>query len=253
MFYLRSKAIFDVLVEDGLLDTLSTLYIGDNLDPTTFNLKDFDMVESDEGSFYKFVAKEKEIFVNPDDEIDITSTEINEPDLFSPKYQYENKDAFVALIAKDVQIKHRRIKKPQVYFIEQVELFDDEQTIDCLVVSTHTGKSFVLDGTLIENIEIAQKTVGDWFKIDNKDELNERSCCIVANGDFHYCTVKIVKCNPIPILDASVNFKYAVENIIYIEDHEIKAVSGIDIESIIVFNDDFETEKIIERTDFKPL
>lgn len=253
VFYLRSKAIFDVLVEDGLLDTLSTLYIGDNLDPTTFNLEEFDMVESDEGSFYKFVAKEKEAFVDPEDEIYITSSEINEPDPFSPKYQYENEDAFVALIAKDVQIKHRRLKKPQVYFVEQIELFNDEMTIDYLVVSTHTGKSFVLDGTLIESITIAQKTIGDWFKIDNTEELNERSCCIVANEDFHYCTVKIVKCNPIPILDANVNFKYAVETIIYVEDDEIKAVSGIDIESIIIFNDDFETEKIIERTDFKPL
>ncbi len=246
VIYLRSKEVFDALENENVLGSLSVLYIGDNLDTSILNLEGFDKAESDEGGFYKFVAKEKEIFVDPEDEIDITSNEINEPDPYSDNFKFDG-DAFVVFIGRDVEIKHKRLKKPRVYFVEQIELFDDEQTIDYLVVSTHTQKSFRIDGSLIEGMVLANKTIGSWFKIDNTDELDEKSCCIVGNGDFHYCVVKIVRCNPIPILDENVNFKYAVESIIYVEDHEIKAISGIDIDSITVFNDDFEAEKIFKR------
>lgn len=245
-FYLRSKDVLDVIIDDGVIDSLSILYIGDNLDLSTLNLDGFDKVESDERGFYKLVAREKVVFVDPEDEIDITSNEINEPDPYSNHFKYED-DAFVTFIARDVEITHRRLKKPRVYFVEQVQLCDDEATIDYLIVSTHTGKSFKLDGSLIESMRVAPKTLGSWFKIDDKEELNDKECCIIGNGEYHYGTVKIVRCNQIPLLDENVNFKYAVESIIYIEDGDIKAISGIDIDSITVFNDNFETEKIIKR------
>lgn len=251
-FYLVSKEVFDEIKEGGILEKLSVLYIGEGVDISELDLQDFDKAESDEGGFYKFVAREKEVFVDPEDAIDITSNEINEPDSFSPNYKHKNEDAFVEFMAKDVIIKHRRLKNPHTYFVEQVELFEDEMTIDYLVVSTHTKKSFKIDGSLIEDIQRAPKTIGDWFKIDDTNELNEKSCCIIGNGEYHYCTVKIVNCNPVPLMDENLNFKYAVEVIIFIEDDEIKAISGIDIDSITVFNDDFETEKVIERASFKP-
>ena len=94
-------------------------------------------------------------------------------------------------------------------------------------------------------MRVAPKTLGSWFKIDDKEELNDKECCIIGNGEYHYGTVKIVRCNQIPLLDENVNFKYAVESIIYIEDGDIKAISGIDIDSITVFNDNFETENSI--------
>ncbi len=245
-FYLRSKDVLDLIVEEKVIDSLAILYIGDNLDISALNLEGFDKVDSDEGGFYKFVAKEKVVFIDLEDEIDITSNEINEPDPYSNKFKYED-DAFVKFTARDVEIKHRRLKNPRIYFVEQVQLYDDEVTIDYLMVSTHTGKSFKLDGSLIESIALAPKTVGSWFKIDNTDELDEKNCCIIGNGEYHYGIVKIVRCNPIPLIDEKVNFKYAVESIIYIEDDEIKAISGIDIDSITVFNDDFETEKVFTR------
>ena len=140
------------------------------------------------------------------------------------------------------------MKKPQKYFVEYIELSNEERTIEYLIVSTHTNKSFIIDGTLIESIEVTERTTGNWFAIDHPNELDGKTCCIIGNNEYHYCKIEIVALitcfgKPMPNID----LKYPVQRIYYSEDNEIKAISGLDIQSISVFNDDFETEKVINR------
>ncbi|MBR4420461.1 MAG: leucine-rich repeat protein [Clostridia bacterium] len=245
-FYLRSKDLFESLCQTGVAKGITLLYLGDNLNCEELNLDGFVKVESDENGFYKYkncLKEEKE--VDEEELIDISDAEINEPDLYREKY---TNNSIFNFIGKDVLIKHSRLKRPRVYFVEHIKTLGDDYKIDYLTLSIHNGKSFKLDGSLIESIQLAQKVIGRWFEIDDPDELNGKNCCIMGNDELHYCRIEMVQIGSflgVPMRNA--NFKYAVEKILYSEDDELKMISGIDIESIIIFNEEFETEKVIKR------
>lgn len=250
VFYLRSEAIFNLLEMDGVLENLAVLYIGDNLDLKRLNLDAFTEEESDEGGYYKFVQKEKTVTVDPEENIDLTDAELNEPD--SRREKYYSCLRLSSYFGKEAAIKHARLKKPRNYFIEEVKQLEDG-AIDYLSVSTHAGKSFRLDGTLIEELLPTKDAVGKLFRIPKGTSLTDRVCCLVSNGEAHYCVIKAVNLVelygvPMPALNQeTMQFENAVISIIFLEDDRMLAASGIDINSITVFNDDFEVEISINR------
>jgi hypothetical protein len=228
-----------------VFERLSVLYVAESLGES--ELEGFDRAESDEIGFYKYVARGKETYIDPEDTVDLADSELNEPDAFSPKYSLPQGGRVIEWLGADVLVKHRRLKRPRTYFVEEIAFADGGKSLDYLTVSVHSGKSFRLDGTLIESVELTDKTVGAWFFVPEPKSLEERDCCIVGNGEFHYARISIVRYNPIPRWDAETGFSYAIESLIYLEDDSMKAISGIDLESITVFGADFEAEATYTR------
>jgi len=229
-----------------VFEQLSVLYLAEGLGER--EMEGFDRAESDELGFYKYVARGKEVYIDPEDTLDLTDSELNEADAFSPKYVPPKDARIIEWIGADVLVKHRRLKRARKYFVEELVFTDGGKALDYLTVSVHSGKSFRLDGTLIESVEPTDKTVGAWFFVAEPKSLEERDCCIVGNGEFHYAHVSIVRYNPIPRWNAETGFSYAIESLIYLEDDQMKAISGLDLESITVFNADFEAEATYTRT-----
>ena len=112
---------------------------------------------------------------------------------------------------------------------------------------------YAMEAKLLPVEQPAEKPAGLYFRIPQSYSLTDKSCCIVSNGEFHYCVIRQVNLatlygTPMPLInEETFIFENAVESLIYIEDDKTMAVSGIDIESITVFNDDFEVELSIKR------
>lgn len=252
-FYLRSPKVFDMIAGENVLAGLQVLYIGDNLDLGSLHFTGFYEESSDEEGFRKLVPQEGATFASSEDSIDITSDEINEPDPYSSKHLYIGASPFVGsdrrvslndLIGKYVKIKHRRLREPRIYFLEEVETCEDGMTIDHLVVSIHTHKSFRIDGSLVESMEWhmayppASDPRFDQQLDDPTDGLTGKTCCIVSNHELHYGVV-IGRCTSYR------NGTVVTTALFYMDGNEKKAVALPDIESITVFDENFETERVI--------
>ena len=244
VFYLRNLSIYNALVSDGALETLKVLYIGDNLSGEGIIPEGFDHAESDVGGFMKFVRGELLLRGDEEQNIDLSSAELNERDNYREPFKYKR---VLDLLGHEVIIKHSRLIKPRKYFVEDAVYYPGTDTIEYLVVSVHTGVSFRLDSTLIESIEPTEYQGADWFMLDKPCEIEDKSCCVISNGERHYCQVMRVEHFSVFGTALTKGSKYPLKAIYGEEDSRLIAISGLDIESIVVFNDNFEVEKVIKR------
>ena len=247
VFYLRSRAVYDTLVEDGALATLRVLYVGLNLADDELAPEGFDRVESDVSGFMKFTRGEELLQEDREALIESTNAELNEPDPYREHFVWD-RERDLELLGHEVAIKHSRLKKPRTYFVEDV-VYQDEDVLDYLQVSVHTGVSFRLDATLIESIEPSEFHSADWFETDKPEGLDGKDCCITANGERHYCNVlrtEYFSVWGVPMPNQ--RLKYPIKVIYCAEESRIRAISSLDIESIVVFNDRFEVEQVLKRT-----
>ena len=240
---LSSKKMFDFFNKLDMINNLNTLYLKNNLDYSNLDLHAFTNVESDKLGFNKFINKNHYEDTETPCEIDIASEEINEPDYNYPFFRHPFLLAN-ALVGKHVLLKHRRIGKPKIYFVQSVEVNDDEkQTIEYMMVSAHTGKYFPLSGTLIESAYVNSEYEGDWFKIDAADELNGKMCAITTDDDVYRGKVLFTKASKDVVVNEQGEQKYNLLYVIIYEFFEQKAISGIDITSIVIFDQGYSVLK----------
>ncbi|MBQ8907356.1 MAG: leucine-rich repeat protein [Clostridia bacterium] len=246
--YLRSASIYEALREDGVLARVSVLYIGDNLDPDELGVEGllFRREPTNEEGFLRFVHPYSTAISEDaeEEESDLSDPELNEPLTRQPKFPC---DDVMSLLGKELLIKHRRLRAAKPYFVEQVQM-TEAGTVDWLTVSVHGGKSFRLDGSLIESVEGGATVTGALIKLDSPNELDGKTCCIIANDEMHYCTViatPVVSCLGSPMPD--IHLQYSVLTVFYEENGELLASSGLDVTSIVVFDSNFEPIKTITR------
>lgn len=245
-FYLRSRFVYDTLVKEGALETLRALYVGDNLANEGIAPEGFDMVPSDVSGFVKFIRGEELLQEDREALIESTNAELNEPDPYHARFVWDRKRV-LELVGHEVAVKHSRLRKPRTYFVEDV-VYQDGDVLDYLQVSVHTGVSFRLDATLIEGIEPSQFCSADWLELDRSEGYDGKDACITANGDRYYCTILRVEYFSVwGVAMPNERLKYSIKAVYYAEDGRIKALSSLDIDSIVIFNDQFETEQVIER------
>lgn len=256
-FYLSSRETLELLIGEGVINGLRYLYVDEGVNLCGIDLSVFEQVESDEMGFYKFL--QDSVYMTEDaDDADPTSDEINEPDSKRKKLPLGPDGITLPfndvsrMVGNDYEIKHSRLQSPRTYFIEDV--VTDGDAIDYMSVSLHTGKSFKLDGSLIVTIRPEYEPPRSQLSVDSPDELDGKSCCIMGDGVFKYCTVTGISvysmpkahemfCRPVQ----DENGKYAIEAVFYYEDGRKKAISALDIDTITVFNSSFEVEKIYKN------
>ncbi len=232
-----AENVLDLLNKEGIISELDTLYLASDVFTDDYTELGFTETESDESGFRKFV---KGICKEDDDEhADITDAELNLPDEGGKRLLLTVPTD--ELLGQEVLIKHKRLKTPHSYFVESIAVVDGE--VEELTVSVHSGESFVLDGTLIESIEVTSPAVGKRLELDVPDELDGKQLCITGNGDVEYCTAVAVR-----VLPSSKNGKFPLDAVVYDNgESEASAISGLDIENITVFSEDFEPIKTICR------
>ena len=266
IFYLRSPAVFRMLEETGLIEKLKHLYIGDNVDLDQLDVSSFIREESDEFGFYKFTHDYVDLSLDDEEDIDISNPQINAPDPHRKKYHTAfmlDGTGCLHYLGKEVQIKHSRLSKRYNYFIEQL-VADTNGNIDYLIVSIHNGKSFRLDGSVIDQmyvlypeepskIRISATKEPDilkhFFAESIETELNGKPCCIQSFGKSSYCTILGVAVHVTePPLSRPIRDKdglYSIQAIYYQEKGVEKAISGTDIDAIIVFDKDYKVSRIL--------
>ena len=242
---LQSKNVLNYFKDLNLLNEVYVLYIDKNINLDNYVFEQFTLVETDKSQYNKLINKNYIDLIDIEGNVDITSSELNEKDDNYPKYEF-NKNKLFDLLGTHVLIKHRRMKKPENYFLEQIKLCDNESKIDYVVVSIHTNKSFKIDGTLIESIDLGKQIFGDYIQIDEKEELNGKEVCIVSNNEYHYCKVLHTYCPTIPSFGKNGKFRYNVIKVIISEDNNPVAISGIDIQTIVLFDENFTPSKVFK-------
>lgn len=250
--YLRSETLLGYIIDNGALKSVTTFYLGENLADYVrhhyfFAYKE---TESDENGFIKLVHRYKEPTVEEvfEEELDLSAAELNEPDPYREKISLGFPPEI--LIGGEALIKHSRLKKAYPYFVEAIKK-DEDGALSSLTVSVHSGKSFLLDASLIESVEdVLSPAVSD-FRIDAQYYLKivGRECCIGSNGEYHYATVTSATVeeavNGAPLCDE--NGKCALVTLAYEEDGAIKAVAGEDVALIVIYNQDHEPEMIYQK------
>ena len=241
-FYLKSKAVFEMIERCFIINKVDTLYIGKEVFGEDFTIKGFKRTECREKDFSRFERSEQEnVFA------DMTIGQIEDPD--------ESFDKFVkaddaSLMGRVILLKHRNVKSPFNCFVEyEKTVGDDNKTIDHLEISVHSGVSYKIDGTLIEDIGDAEKVyekrkrmiicVDDWTDCTECD-----SCIIRFNGKEHNCKITQMFYASDEIKDWSCELP--VFSIEYVENGVTRYASGLDIEEIVIRFDDL-TEKHISR------
>lgn len=255
VFYLCSHEVYDVIKAEGVLDSLRYLYVGKNVDVSRLDLTLFEKADSDENGFYKFV--QERIPMPMDNEtLDIADDELNAPNPNGKKYKVRYGDG-TGYVGNQYLIKHLRLQTPHNYFVEDV-ITTEYGIIDGLVVSAHTGKSFWLDGTLIIDMYYEDAPYLSRIRLDSQDELVKINCCISYNGNDVFCVVQKCNlafpkgCSPAdktfvrPLVDE--NSKFILESIVFYEDGRRKAISALDIQSIKIFNENFDLIKILNNS-----
>lgn len=231
-----AENVFDLLSKEGIISELDTLYLASDVFTDDYTKLGFTETQSDESGFRKFVkgiCKEDD-----DDHADITDAELNSPDEGGkrPALTVSAEE----LLGQEVLIKHKRLKLPHPYFVESITVENGE--IAELTVSVHSGANFVLDGTLVESVEVTSSAEGKRLELDFSGELDGKQLCISGNGDIKYCTAVSVRVLP------SDNGKFPLDAVVYDDgEDELSAISGLDVESITVFSEDFEPIKTICR------
>ena len=219
------------------------IYVANDLNREKLNLPNYHITDSDETGYTKFVREAAECFDGAYI-FDIQTDEFNRRDATRPCYKLRDP---LSLVGEEIVVNHSRLAQPQGYFVESVRVGEDGESIENIVVSMHKGKSFVLDGTLIKSIEIVSNREFERFSVPNVDNLVFRTCCILANGRRRY-----VKIQQVEVFKTGIDFWDTVGNKridkIYCTEGDVKmAISGLDIECITVFDDQFNTIEVIEK------
>ncbi|MBR7160210.1 MAG: leucine-rich repeat protein [Clostridia bacterium] len=239
--YLNSKNTLDAIRD--MLDTLSVIYIGNHLVVDELHLTNYVQTDSEENGYLKFVREGAESFEGAYI-FDIESDEFNKLDCDRPHFRINNA---LSLIGQEVLVKHSRLRERQAYFVESVQIGEDEESVLSIKVSAHHGKSFRVDGTLIQSIEIASNRENNRITLPNVDTLIGKTCGILANGEMIY-----LKVQKVDIFKTGIEFwdmlgNKRVDKIFGIVGDETVAISGLDIENITVFDDKFNTIEVIEK------
>lgn len=267
IFYLRSPAVFQVLQDAGLLEKLKYLYIGDNVDLSGLDISSFTREESDEPGFCKFTHEYVCMPLDDETDVDITDTELNAPDPHRQKFHtmflLDRPVGYLNYLGKEVQIKHSRLSKRHNYFVEQI-VPDEAGDIDYLVVSVHTGKSFRLDGSVIDQLFVLSEQPPSQLRIAatrEPDILNNLlaelietdldccPCCIQSFGKNIYGVIRgiAVHTTPHPMKRPiqGEDGLYAIQSILYQANGENKAICGTDVDAVIVFDENFKVSQIL--------
>lgn len=247
--YFRSMRVYYAL--RGQMDLLEVLYIGKDLPKSKeMDLSDFEETESDEWGYVRYARRGTEKPTEEETEEDPTAAETNEPCPDHPHYaepQFREK-----YLGREVEIRHLRLRRPHRYFVEEAACRGD--SVDHLVVSVHDGLRFRIDGSLIQEIRVTEAPRGELLRLDDPHELDGRACRLTASGAVHYAVVSHVDVvsvmgTPLPVVSekAGGSLQYAVNCLWYDEDGTVKAASGLDVESIVVFDENFNAQKIIGK------
>jgi len=245
--YFRSMGVYYAL-RPAKMDLLEVLYIGKKLDRDKMDLSEFEETESDEWDYARYVRCG---ISRPLEERDPTDPETNAPCPDHPRYaepRFREK-----YLGREVEIKHLRLLRPHRYFIEYAYCEDDD-TVHHIIVSVHDGHHFSIDGNLIEAIKVTEAPRGELLRLDDPHELDGKNCRLTANGEVHYAVIKRVEVVsvmgvPLPVVSekARGSLQYAVNCLYYDELGTVKAASGLDVESIIVFDENFNAQKMIGK------
>ena len=248
-FYLRSRTVYDRIKDEGVLEHLRYLYVGENVDLSELDLGSFVREESDEDGFVKFVQERVEMPLDLCGDVDIASAEVNARDPYREKLD-ANVIGFA--VGQEYEIKHSRLSSPHTYFIEDIAY--DNGTVDYLTVSLHTGRSFKLDSSLIVSRSRVFEIEKSDIKLDDNTELDGRTCRIVCADRVIVCEVKSINVyltsRRYPMLSAPVkdeNSRYILEAVFYLEDDRMKAISALDIDTIEVLDGNNSVEKVITK------
>lgn len=235
--YLRSIGVYNRLKEEGVLQSVNEVYFGDNVDVAKLKIDGFSNVTSDENGFYKFV---KDGFVSDKEKVsflDIDCQEANAADKYHDKFVAKDCESY---LGKTVILKNRRLNAPYECFVEEIAM-TSEGSIDSLTVSIHRDHGFIVDGSVIESIELSN-TTPDLSIVATKSDIVGKNCSIVTYDDFVYCV-------PCDVHTVTVDDgKTFIDAVYYLSDEQTqKAISGVDIVTLTVFNDDFQVDKVYEN------
>lgn len=232
-----SRDVYDLLDRENIISELDTLYLASDIFTGDYVELGFTETQSDESGFRKFVRGTRAECESEENPI-LTDDELNAPDHGGNLLSL---DAPInELIGREVLIKHKRLKAPHAYFVEKVGAVDGK--ISSLTVSVHSGVSFVLDGTLIQSVEVTSPVKGKRIALETPDELDGKQLCISGNGDIKYCTAVSVRVLP------EEDGKFPVDTIVYDDgEDELSAISGLDAQSVTVFSEDFEPVNTISK------
>ena len=129
-----------------------------------------------------------------------------------------------------------------------MKYIDGKDELDYLTLSVHTGKTYQLDGTLIRSTSIIPPYPIPRIRLNSPSELNGKTLCVIANGEFYYINPTRVEVEMlIGYPKADIDGKYPLLAMYYEDGGRRLALSGADIESITVFSESFEAQKTIER------
>jgi hypothetical protein len=244
ILYLCSEKLYYTLVSEGVMDGLRVLYMHKSCADRDFLPIGFTEAPCDDADFRCFI-RTGECMIEEED-VDLTSAELGLPDPNRPKFRYRDQ---AVLPGYDVRIQHARLKQPHVYFVESVRFSpEDSALIEQMTVSVHNGVSFVLDGTLIKSLEACDAAKGLYFDIEAASDLEGKTCCIRANGDLHYGEVIRADIGGFTAAEhMRVQRSHALKRVFLNQDGETRAISGLDITAIIVFDENFNAVMTLSR------
>lgn len=242
-----APSVWQALLRADAVGRLTELYIGEKTALCDIDLSDFERAESAEPGFLRYLRRGADPSPEGGEETeDVTSPETNAPCPGQPRYR--EPDFARRYLGREAEITHLRLRRPHRYFVE--EAVCDGDTVDHIVVSVHDGHSFLIDGSLIRGIApAADIPAGERLCLDDPHELDGMTCRLTANGVVHFAVVGRVDVFPLPVIGKKAEgfLQYAVDCLYYDEDGIVKAVSGLDADSVIVFDENFQAGKVIER------
>lgn len=245
-----SATVWHVMKEAGITDRLTEVCIGEKVDLAGIDLSGFEKSECNEPGFARYLRRGAEDAEQDETAEDPTAAETNAP---CPGRAYYAEPQFrEKYLGHEVEIRHLRLRRPHRYFIEEAVCRED--SVDHLIVSVHDGSRFRIDGSLIEEIRITEAPRGELLRLDDPHELDGRACRLTASGAVHFAFIGRVDLvsvmgTPLPVVSekAGGSLQYAVNCLWYNEDGIVKAASGLDVESIVVFDENFNAQKIIGK------
>ncbi len=260
VLYLKCYAYNKILTQCDF-PKLRLVYIDEQVYQGDFERASFAETKSDVKGYRKFYNTEVPIDYVADEDVDWQSDEVNQADPDRPKYSMNDPNA---LVGREIIIKHLRAHEPKQYFVEQaVTLAKQKNAVDYLIVSIHRGKSFKLDGTLIENLSFAKlesvlgaDTAGGLSIPQLPENLEGKLLRIAVNGEIYMGAC--ARAEIVPPLYYNNAFdsvallsggsRAIIQSLIIFDDELLmRAFSGRDIESFAVFNDEFEVTHHFKR------
>ncbi len=235
--YVRSVEVYSRLKAEGVLENVNEIYFGDNVDVSRLKIEGFSRVTSDEDGYFRYLRDGVETECEKISFLDIDSEEANAVDKYHEKFSCRDVESY---LGKTVILKNRRLYAPYECFVEEIALAPDG-SIDYLVVSVHRDHGIIVDGTVIESLELSDAVPTSGI-MAAADDIVGKNCSIVTYDDFIYCVPTAVR-----TVTSGSGATFA-DAIYYLSDDDTpKAVSGEDVVTLTVFTDDFLVERVYEK------